>query len=158
LCDAAHKRDIKIDLYFSHSDWYDADFRPYGYHPLQIPSSEQWCKSQAPGEVETEYQRTKGRQKAYLTIVPDPSHEEEQRMIRRHREQLKELLTNYGKIDMICLDIWLGPRVWPQLRETLIELRKLQPDVMFRARGIGNYGDYYTPERFIPRRLLNATS
>ena len=38
-CDAAHKRDIKIDLYFSHPDWYDADFRPYVQHPLQIPSS-----------------------------------------------------------------------------------------------------------------------
>jgi alpha-L-fucosidase len=38
-CDAAHKRDIKIDLYFSHPDWYDADFRPYVAHPLQIPSS-----------------------------------------------------------------------------------------------------------------------
>ena len=39
LCDAAHKRDIKIDLYFSHPDWYDADFRPYVQHPLQVPSS-----------------------------------------------------------------------------------------------------------------------
>lgn len=28
LCDAAHKGDMKIDLYFSHPDWYDADFRP----------------------------------------------------------------------------------------------------------------------------------
>ena len=27
LCDAAHRHDIKIDLYFSHLDWYDADFR-----------------------------------------------------------------------------------------------------------------------------------
>ena len=38
---AAHKRNIKIDLYFSHSDWYDADFRPYGWHPLQVPSTKQ---------------------------------------------------------------------------------------------------------------------
>ena len=33
LCDSAHKRDIKIDFYFSHPDWYDADFRPYGQDP-----------------------------------------------------------------------------------------------------------------------------
>src|SRR5208282_3528556 len=39
LCDEAHKQGIKIDLYFSHPDWYDADFRPYGQHPLQVPSS-----------------------------------------------------------------------------------------------------------------------
>jgi alpha-L-fucosidase len=150
LCDAAHREGIKIDLYYSHSDWYDADFRPYGYHPLQIPSSEAWCKSKSDEEPHTEFERTKQRQKAFLHIVPDPSPAEEARMIARHRAQLKELLTNYGKIDMVCLDIWLGPRVWPQLRQTLLELKKLQPDVMFRARGIGNYGDYYTPERFVP--------
>ena len=27
LCDAARRHGIKIDLYFSHPDWYDADFR-----------------------------------------------------------------------------------------------------------------------------------
>ena len=156
LCDAAHRYGIKIDLYYSHSDWYDANFRPYGYHPLQIPSSEEWCKSKSDDEPETEFERTKGRQKDYLTIVPDPTPEEEQQMIERHRSQLKELLTNYGTIDMMCFDIWLGPRVWPQLRETLLELRKIQPNVMFRARGIGNYGDYYTPERFVPESKENS--
>jgi alpha-L-fucosidase len=150
LCDAARKTGIKVDLYFSHSDWYDADFRPYGYHPLQIPSSEDYCKAKADDEPNTEFERTKQRQKDFLTIVPDPTPEEEQRMVARHRAQLKELLTNYGKVDMLCFDIWLGPRVWPQLRETLLELRNIQPDTMYRARGIGNYGDYYTPERFVP--------
>jgi alpha-L-fucosidase len=29
-------------------------------------------------------------------------------------------------------------------------MRKIQPDVMIRARGIGNYGDYYQPEQFVP--------
>ncbi|MBU6401095.1 MAG: alpha-L-fucosidase, partial [Verrucomicrobia bacterium] len=36
-------------------------------------------------------------------------------------------------------------------------LRKLQPDVMFRARGIGNYGDYYTPEGFVPGAKENTS-
>jgi alpha-L-fucosidase len=150
LTDSARKHGIKIDLYYSHSDWYDADFRPYGYHPLQIPSSAEWCKSKADDEPHTELERTKQRQKDFFTVVPDPSPAEEKRMIERHRAQLKEILSNYGKIDMVCLDIWLGPRVWPELRQTMLELRKIQPDVMFRARGIGNYGDYYTPERFVP--------
>ena len=29
-------------------------------------------------------------------------------------------------------------------------MREMQPNVMLRNRGIGNYGDYYTPERVIP--------
>ncbi|WP_168199465.1 alpha-L-fucosidase [Pedobacter aquae] len=158
LCDAAREHDIKIDLYYSHSDWYDADFRPYGYHPLQIPASEEWCKAKADDEEFTEFERSKQRQKAFLTIVPNPTPEEEAAMIARHRAQLTELLSNYGKVDMVCLDIWLGPRVWPQLRKTLLELRKIQPNVMFRARGIGNYGDYYTPEGFVPGNKENSDS
>jgi alpha-L-fucosidase len=117
LCDAAHKNGIKINLYYSHPDWYDADFRPYVSHPL-----------------------------ARLKRTPV----EKERLIARHREQLKELLTNYGKIDMICLDMWLGKDIWPQTKETIKMLRKLQSDVMIRARGIGNYGDYFQPEQFVP--------
>jgi len=83
-------------------------------------------------------------------VGPDPTDAEVKRMMERHRAQLTELLTNYGTIDMLCLDMWLGPRVWPQMRETVFKLRELQPNVMLRNRGIGNYGDYYTPERVVP--------
>ena len=143
LCDAAHKRDIKIDLYFSHPDWFDADFRPYVTHPLQIPSAAQWM-------TQADVLMTRNRLGNHAVIVADPTDAEVKRMMERHRAQLVELLTNYGKIDMICLDMWLGPRVWPELRKTVLKMRELQPDVMLRNRGIGNYGDYYTPERVVP--------
>ena len=107
LCDAAHRHGIKIDLYFSHPDWYDADFRPYGHHPARMESAiahpEQWDEWNGRGDFR----------------APDPSADETARMMARHRQQLRELLTNYGKIDMLCLDMWLGPKVWPQLRETI---------------------------------------
>jgi alpha-L-fucosidase len=143
LCDAAHKRDIKIDLYFSHPDWYDADFRPYVVHPLQVPSSPKLL-------TKRDLERTRRTYGANPVIVSDPTDAEVARMINRHRAQLVELLTGYGKIDMLCLDMWLGPSVWPELRKTIMKLRELQPHVMLRNRGIGNYGDYYTPERVIP--------
>src|SRR3984885_12617175 len=57
---------------------------------------------------------------------------------------------------MLSLDQWLGPTVWPTLRQTLFRIRELQPDVMLRARGIGNYGDYYTPEGFVPGDKSNT--
>ena len=118
LCDAARRHGIKIDLYFSHPDWYDSDFRDICGSP-------------------------QGR-------LGKASPAERQRMMLRHRGQLAELLTGYGKIDMICLDMFLDQAAWPALRETMLALRPLQPEVMFRARGIGNYGDYYTPEGFVP--------
>jgi alpha-L-fucosidase len=83
-------------------------------------------------------------------VVPDPTDADVKRMMERHRAQLVELLTNYGKIDMIDLDMWLGPRVWPELRKTVMKMREIQPQTMLRVRGIGNYGDYYTPERVVP--------
>jgi len=144
LCDAAHKRNMKIDLYFSHPDWYDADFRPYVVHPLQVSSS---AKLLTPGDLD----RTRRTYGMNPVIVADPTDAEVSRMMERHRRQLLELLTNYGEIDMLCLDMWLGPHVWPELRKTILKLREVQPQVMLRDRGIGNYGDYYTPERAIPR-------
>jgi alpha-L-fucosidase len=149
LCAAARRRDIKIDLYFSHPDWYDADFRPYAFHPLQVPSS---------ASLTDDYAEVKKRLGSEEVIVPDPTPEEVSRMMARHRAQLTELMTRYGKIDMLCLDQWLGPKVWPELRETVLQIRKLQPEVMIRARGIGNYGDYYTPEGFVPGDKSNTNA
>ncbi|MDR1130247.1 MAG: alpha-L-fucosidase, partial [Prevotellaceae bacterium] len=88
--------------------------------------------------------------------APDRTPEETARMVTRHREQLRELLGNYGKIDMLCLDMWLAEDVWPEIRETVKMMRRLQSDVMIRARGIGNYGDYYTPENFVPESRENT--
>jgi alpha-L-fucosidase len=155
LCDSAHKKGIKIDLYFSHPDWHDADFRPYTFHPLQVPSSSTLAvrgKDKIPELTDPE----KRFGKSGLIIVPDPTPEEVNRMMKRHRAQLEELVTRYGKIDMVCLDMSLGSTVWPQLRETMLYLRKIRPDVMYRARGIGNYGDYYTPEGFVPGSKENS--
>lgn len=149
LCAAARRHGIRIDLYFSHPDWYDADFRPYGFSPITTPGATRQPELYGRADVGR-------RAPAFFIKAPDPSEEEQARMMARHRRQLVELLTRYGPIDMLCLDMWLGARVWPQLRETIQHLRTLQPEVMLRARGIGNYGDYYTPEGFVPGSRENT--
>lgn len=149
LCDAAHRHDIKIDLYFSHPDWYDADFRPYGFSPITTRGATRHPELYGRASVSE-------RARNFFFVAPEPTAVEETRMMTRHREQLVELVTRYGRIDMLCLDMWLGARVWPQLRETIKLIRTLQPDVMLRARGIGNYGDYYTPEGFVPGSRENT--
>ncbi|HYG23761.1 MAG TPA: alpha-L-fucosidase [Verrucomicrobiae bacterium] len=148
LCDAGQRFGLKIDLYYSHPDWYDADFRPYAMNPLRTESTNTY--GALPDEFDAKYTKN-------IFVAPDPTPEERERMMARHREQLVELLTRYGRIDMLCLDQWLGSNVWPELRETIKLVRKLQPDVMLRARGIGNYGDYYTPEGWIPGSKENTT-
>lgn len=147
LCAAGRKRGLRIALYFSHPDWYDADFRPYAENPVTVPSAAQ---------LDTDWKSSVKRMGSRLVMTPDPTPAQVARMMARHRAQLTELLANYGEINMLSLDQWLGPAVWPQMRETLLQLRKLQPNVMMRARGIGNYGDYYTPEGFIPGDKSNT--
>jgi len=147
LCDAAHKRGLRIALYFSHPDWYDADFRPYADSPISVPSA---------ARLDLEWRPQPPDSQRHIWTAPDPTPQEVARMMARHRAQLEELLTKYGEIHMLSLDQWLGPKVWPELRETILRLRKLQPDVMLRARGIGNYGDYYTPEGFVPGSKSNT--
>ena len=146
LTDAARKRGIKIDLYYSHPDWYDADFRPYNNHPLTTPSLRD---NTAMYGNDIEFDPTK-------TLTPERTPEETARMVARHREQLRELMTNYGRIDMLCLDQWLGADVWEETKATIKMVRQLQPDIMIRCRGIGNYGDFYTPERFVPGSKENT--
>ena len=155
LCDSARRFKLKIDLYFSHPDWYDANFRPYTFHPLQVPEAAEMAVRGKEKKPELQDPSYRFGNSGY-TVVPKPSPEEANMMITRHREQLIELVTQYGKIDMVCLDMFLGPQVWPQLRDTMIHLRGISPDVMYRARGIGNYGDYYTPEGFVPGAKENT--
>ncbi|MEX0776938.1 MAG: alpha-L-fucosidase [Phycisphaeraceae bacterium] len=149
LCDAARRKNIAIDLYYSHPDWYDADFRSYGYAPMLTTEGEQLF---IPGEWQRipEFQRAATKDEPAQVLGPNHTPQQRARMLKRHRDQLKELLTNYGPIQMVCLDLWMAGDLWPYMRQTMIQLRHIQPDVMFRARGIGNYGDYFTNEGFIP--------
>ncbi|MFC2090254.1 alpha-L-fucosidase [Bacteroidota bacterium] len=121
LIASARHKGLKIGLYFSNPDWYDADFR-----------FDQWNPN-----IDTSY-------------TPESQPESWARFEARYREQIREILTNYGKVDMLSLDMWLPEFAWPFMQEMAQYARSLQPDVMIRWRGIGNYGDYHTPENYIP--------
>ena len=140
LCDAGRAHGMKIDLYFSHPDWHDADFRPYSHFPALTPAALNDMRrfDAHPSKLFTK-----------RPILPDPDAEASARMMARHRDQLVEIISKY-KPDMCCLDNRLGPDNWPHVKETIKMLREIQPDVMFRNRGIANYGDYYTPEGVVP--------
>jgi alpha-L-fucosidase len=121
LVKSARAKGLKIGLYFSHPDWYDADFRFDEWNP----------------NLDT-------------TFTPEKYPEAWTRFEVRHKEQIKELLTNYGKIDMQSFDMWFPEFAWDHMQEVARMARELQPDCMLRWRGIGNYGDYHTPENYIP--------
>lgn len=121
LVNSAREKDLKIGLYYSHPDWYDADFRFDQFNP----------------NLDIDY-------------TPEKNPEEWKRFGDRHKQQIRELLTNYGTVDMLSFDMWLPEFAWEHMQEAVRMARKLQPESMLRWRGIGNYGDYQTPENYIP--------
>ncbi len=103
VTDAARRHGVKIDLYFSWPDWYDADFRPFADHPLH--------------------------DRVDRAAHPDQWNH----FVMRARQQLTELLTQYGKIDIIDLDQYYDQTAWLDTRETIKIARQLQPQVIFRG-------------------------
>jgi alpha-L-fucosidase len=65
--------------------------------------------------------------------------------------QLKELLTNYGKIDILWFD-----GTDPIFNGKLLseKIRKLQPDILINERLLSGDEDFITPEQAIPERLV----
>lgn len=87
-----------------------------------------------------------------LKVAPDPARA--QRFMERVRTQIHELCSNYGDLFEISFDASLPQAVWRELVDTVKMARSLQPDVMFRERGIGPYGDFTTPEHWVPKDPL----
>jgi len=119
---AFRKRGLGIGFYFSHIDWNDPNFR--------------W--DPANRNFDPDYN-------------PQNNPEDWKQFIEREKEQLRELCTNYGPIDQIFFDgTWYG-LAFNEMIEIIKMCRKLQPDCMFSNRGIGAYGDFTSPERWIPK-------
>lgn len=127
VVDAFRAEGIHIGFYYSLIDWYHKDFTLDNRHPLR----------NRPPEVIAEL--NKGRDmKRYAKYM---------------RDQVTELLTNYGKIDIMWFDFSYpgengkGHEDWES--EKLVKLiRKLQPDIIIDDRlDLPGAGDIVTPEQ-----------
>lgn len=72
-------------------------------------------------------------------------------------QQLTELMTNYGRVDLLWFDGSSPLFPLDHMRDLQQHLRKLQPSLVINDRGTDHHdpayqrvGDYVTPERFIP--------
>lgn len=136
---AAREAGLKVGLYFSVIDWYHDDFPHYGdrYHPMR----------------------------------DDPAYHNEERDFDRYltymHNQVRELCTNYGKLDILWFDFSYDNMRGETWRATeLVEMvRSLQSGVIIDNRlevsgeGYGSlatgqptpfHGDFISPEQMIP--------
>jgi len=113
---------LRIGFYYSLSDWHHAD-----YPPLT--------------EADTPYN---------FAGLPQPTPEQADRFRSHLMGQLRELLTNYGPIDIVWFDgQWEHTADWWRADEIAALCRDLQPGVLLNDRLPGQ-GDYLTPEQFVP--------
>ena len=121
LVKAARQKDVKIGFYYSHVDWHDPAF---AWDPFHYQYDPNFTKQGDPGRWHT--------------------------FVDHEREQVRELMTDYGPIDVLDFDIGWPEAAAQEIADIVKMVRKLQPNIIVRDRGIGAYGDYHTPEREIP--------
>jgi len=121
LAASARRKSLGISLYYSHIDWQDPAF---GWDPNNFHYDAQFTKESDP--------------------------ERWAKFIQQERDQVRELLTGYGPIDGLEFDIGWPKEAGDDASGVARLARELQPSVLLRNRGIGAYGDFYTPERQIP--------
>ncbi|HUQ39995.1 MAG TPA: alpha-L-fucosidase [Acidimicrobiales bacterium] len=121
--DAMREEGLRVGIYFSLSDWHHADYPPF------TEADKPYTLGFSP-PLGTDQQHA-----AYLAFL---------------KGQLTELLTKYGRIDLLWFDGgWERRREWWRPDELERLIRGLQPDILINDR-LAGVGDFTTPEQFIP--------
>lgn len=130
---ACRRNGLKVGLYYSPPNWhFDRDYMTFLYHGAaklnpEFPSLDPDLKPRTTTHSE---QEIRGHQAKFAELV---------------RGQVEELLTNYGKIDLLWFD---GKPPVPHAEDVIpIErIRQLQPGIVINPR-LHGHGDFVTYER-----------
>lgn len=131
---AFREKGLGIAAYFSKADWHT----PYYWAPGMERGSHMW---RGPSYDPEEY--------PWLW----------DKFVSFTHNQIMELMTNYGEIDILWLDAgWVGKGKQDiRLGDTVKEARKIHPGLLVADRMIGgHYENYITPEQSIPDKVINV--
>lgn len=123
--DAMRAEGLRVGAYFSLIDWHHPDYPAFT-------------------QADQPYQFPQGV----------PANDRWPKFVDVMFEQVRELLTNYGTIDVIWFDGgWeRTPEQW-RAKELEAMIRELQPGILINDR-LPGAGDYMTPEQFVPPQPL----
>lgn len=138
--DGCRAAGLKVGFYFSGPDWhFDRDFMNFLY-----PTSAATYRGKLP-ELGPDHEPR------VLRHTPEEIAAHREAVARMVRGQIEELLTRYGKIDVMWFDGGpshpLGGQLFPAKR-----IRELQPGIVINPRFHGR-GDFVTPEGSLPDDL-----
>ncbi len=113
---------LRVGLYFSLIDWHHPDYPPFT-------------------DADKPYR---------FGAIRRPSGEQWERFIGAMFAQVRELLTNYGTIDLLWFDGgWERTAEEWHARELVAMIRSLQPAILINDR-LPGFGDFVTPEQAVP--------
>ena len=131
--EAFRKKGIGIIPYFSKADWHTDSY---------------W-------KNDTERGNFKSRGPSY---VPAEHQEEWERFVTFTHDQIRELASNYGRLEGLWFDAgWVCAENGQDIRlgEVIEEIRKFQPGLLCADRTVGGpYENYVTPEQCVPKEPL----
>jgi alpha-L-fucosidase len=137
LVEAMRAEGLRVGFYHSLLDWHHPEYTIDGYHPMRDDKA----------FVEKARMRDLAKYDDYLF------------------GQVKELLTDYGRIDTLFLDFSFpgpngkGRKEWKSER-LLAMIRELQPGIIVNDRldllDVPGGWDYRTPEQFMPREWVTV--
>ncbi|WP_020620906.1 alpha-L-fucosidase [Paenibacillus daejeonensis] len=135
LFDAFREQGLAISAYFSKADWHT----PYYWPPGMERGSQMW------------------RGPSY---DPDRYPWLWEQFVQFTHQQIMELMSRYGRIDMLWLDAgWVNARQQQDIRldEVVEQARRIQPWLLTADRTVGGpYENLITPEQTLPDRPLQV--
>ncbi|MFP4336880.1 MAG: alpha-L-fucosidase [Halothece sp.] len=120
--EAMRSEGLGVGLYFSLIDWHHPDYPAF----------------------------TEDNKPYQFNNLPQPTPQQWERYLQFMFAQIRELLTNYGQINLLWFDgSWeRSPEQW-RAKDLEKMIRELQPHILINDR-LPNCGDFETPEQFIP--------
>lgn len=140
---ACRKYGLKVGFYYSPPDWYfDRDYKNflYGGAAKRNPELPALGPDLKPRTSTHTAEEIAAHRAAYAALV---------------RGQVEELLTRYGKIDLLWFDG--KPEIGPGAKDCIseAEVRRLQPAIVVNPR-LWDHGDFVTYERTLPAKRPDA--
>lgn len=128
--DACRKYDLKVGLYYSPPDWYyNRDYMSFAYESMRMDCV---FDETVTDIIDADHK------KAVAMKKPDGWDDEYKAYV---RGQITELMTKYGKIDLLWFDG--GSNLWDSI--SIEEIRELQPGILVNTR-MHSHGDFETFE------------
>ncbi len=134
--DACHRQGLKVGLYYSPPDWhFDREYMDFLFQGVHATNPEfpALGPDLLPRRAQKSDAELAAHQAAYAEMI---------------RGQVEELLTRYGRIDLLWFD-GRPPLPRPETVISLERIRELQPGIVVNPRFHGS-GDFVTFERRLP--------